>query len=1049
MLKRLNLQQSLMLTVGLVMLAGMGVLALIILSIRSGANEQRRRQLGEFFQKQTNTRQSSLASIREAVTVNIDDELYAFEGRQYRDSLELLRLQTVQLATSLSALVAPYMMDDIPRIDKICERSAKIPDIAVLLVEDRNGQVLGGYSPPDSPGLARRLKNFPREAYGGSDPLRMDDPKLRAGTIARLLREKYLDSIVEDNAAIFDAAGKVCGVSRAIMLNDRIEESARKVAERAEALVARTTETLTQQSNALDARQGDNMTSAWNAFKAADQREAESYKRSLLAAVVFILLGHFLAIYLISSLLLKPLGKAVHFATQLGHGCFEERLVPARQKDANRLATALNATADSLEAHEKETNQALADLHQAAIAATEANRTKSQFLANMSHEIRTPMNGIIGFSELAMDDPGIPDRTRGYVVKIKNSAEGLLQIINDILDISKIEAGKVDLERIPFNIPEVIAVVEQIAAPKAEEKGLTLSFNSEASLGRKLLGDPTKLRQVLLNLISNAIKFTSYGVIRLSVMLEDIRERRAYLTFEVKDSGIGMTTEQIQKIFDPFTQADSSTTHKYGGTGLGLSITKNLIELMGGRLEVESMPGLGSKFRFNLSFETADEPGQAVAAPGREGDRSLSARAGRPGKAALSGLASVLPDKTESPSSVAATARPAGEQPPGDRSAAAAAGKPFFIGEVLVCEDNPVNQDVIEEHLSRLGVGVYLAANGAIGVDMFKKRLAAGKAFDLVLMDIHMPIMDGLSAAGQMHELAPEVPVVALTANIMAKDREEYLHRGMRECLSKPFTTLQLRCCLANYLPTVAKAAAPDSLKGKSAAPLQDSDLGEPAVRADKPDQSGPTEQTETAAGGVIDSALGKKHAGGYDNLYRRLRRNFHRDNQAFMTELRRALESGDRVLAHRMVHSLKGSSAMLGAMGLAKTAYQVEQALSERGDGKASAEDLEALAKGLEAVLAELAEEAKKSPLSDSQILGMESQKMSSRLSVLDALEKLEALLTASDGESVTLAGQLAPQLKETGEVGDRLLEEIDAYDFELALLTLKELRKRLLERK
>ncbi len=1034
-----------MLTVGLVMLVGMSALALVILGIRSEATQHRRRQLDDFFQKQTATRQSSLVGIREAVISNIDAELYAFEGRQYRDSLEFLRLQTSQLATSISALVSPYVHDDIPGINKICERAAKTPDIAVLMVENNHGVCIAGYSPLDSPALERRLADDPRPNW---DELK-DDPRYRAETVARLLRLKHLDSMVEENAVIYDQFGKVAGISRAIMLNDRIDEAARKVADQASALIKRTTETLARQSDALDARQCTNMDNAWSAFKLADQQEAASYKHSLLAAMVLILLGQLLTIYLISSLLLRPLEQAVAFATNLGHGRFSERLVVVRQKEAHRLAAALNATADSLDIHRKETDQALEDLHQAAMAATEASRTKSQFLANMSHEIRTPMNAIIGFSELAVGDPGVPNRTREYLGKIKNSAEGLLQIINDILDLSKIEAGKVELEKIPFSIHDVFSVVEQITAPKAAEKNLSLLFHFEPEVGRKLMGDPTKLRQILLNLISNAIKFTAYGTVKLSASLEELHDGRARLSFEVKDSGIGMTPEQIHKIFDPFTQADSSTTRKYGGTGLGLSITKNLVDLMGGSLEVDSVPGLGSTFRFSLPFEVSDLPDPAVEAGIQ--DEIIAGPAGKPPPAALPPAGGdTLP----------ATSPAAAAEPPAATAVDADGGtaekrevKPYFVGDVLVCEDNGINQDVIREHLARLGLGVYIAANGEIGVDMFRQRHRSGRPFDLVLMDIHMPVMDGVAAADHMRGIDPRVPVVALTANVMTQDRELYRQCGMRECLSKPFTALDLWACLHNYLKTVDSppggglAGGENAPKGEQpAAPARPAPtMGQEAERGAGQAPKAPAEAGGEAPARAIDAELGRERTAGHEDLYRRIKRNFLRDNEVFMQDLRQAIGIGDRVVAHRMVHSLKGAAAMIGAEGLSRVAGGVEQMLSDKSR-RAGTEELDELEKSLKEVLAELAADAEKGTASDSQIMLQASQRMLGRLSVLEGLEKLESLLAENNGEGLTVMAQMEPKLKAEGELGQRLVREVEGYDFELALVTLRELREKLL---
>jgi signal transduction histidine kinase/CheY-like chemotaxis protein/HAMP domain-containing protein len=395
------------------------------------------------------------------------------------------------------------------------------------------------------------------------------------------------------------------------------------------------------------------------------------------------------------------------------------------------------------------------DLAQKKAHAEESSRMKSVFLASMSHEIRTPMHGIIGFSELALDE-NLSPKSRNYVSKIKTSAESLLLIINDILDVSKIEAGKIELENIPFDIGEVFRLCRLIAYPNAREKGLTLFCYAEPSIGKLLLGDPTRLRQVLLNLLSNAIKFTNNGMVKLLAAISAKTQTHVTMHFEIKDSGIGMTDEQVRKIFQPFTQADDTTTRKYGGTGLGLTITKSFVELMGGTLHVESSSGVGSKFSFDITFETVD----AVSTPLQI---DISANL---------------------------------------------CEKPVFEGEILICEDNDLNKIVITDHLAKIGLKSVIAENGRIGVEFIKNRIENGqKPFDLIFMDIHMPEMDGLEAAKRIIALGSRVPIVALTANIMPNDRDSYFASGMVDCLPKPFVVNELWACLLKYLTPVNMVA--------------------------------------------------------------------------------------------------------------------------------------------------------------------------------------------------------------------------------------------------
>jgi len=376
-----------------------------------------------------------------------------------------------------------------------------------------------------------------------------------------------------------------------------------------------------------------------------------------------------------------------------------------------------------------------------------ANRAKSDFLAVMSHEIRTPMNSIMGFAELALgfeNDPKVND----YLNRITDSTKWLLNIINDILDISKIESGNMGIESTPFELEDITNRCHSVILPSTKTKRLKLRIYAEPTGGKRLLGDPVRLYQVLLNLLSNAIKFTETGWVRLSAIVKNIDSSHVLISFEVNDSGIGMTSEQTAKIFDSFIQADSSTTRKYGGTGLGLAITKNIIELMGGELIVDSTPGVGSTFRFDLRFETTDAP-----------------------KEAISPVKSIITEK------------------------------PQYEGLILVCDDSEQNQDVIRDHLAYIGLDSVIADNGKDGVELVKKRLDNNEPpFDLILMDMFMPEMDGIEAAGKIFELGVTTPIIAMTANVMVSDIENYKAHGMPDHLGKPFTTQELWHLLAKYM---------------------------------------------------------------------------------------------------------------------------------------------------------------------------------------------------------------------------------------------------------
>ena len=467
-----------------------------------------------------------------------------------------------------------------------------------------------------------------------------------------------------------------------------------------------------------------------------------------------------------------------------------------------------------------------------------ASIAKSTFLANMSHEIRTPMNSIMGFSELALDGETAP-KTRDYLGKIITNAEWLLQIINDILDISKVESGKMELEKIPFDLHSLFSSCRTLILPKASEKGIILHFYTEPSISKKPLGDPTRLRQVLINLLSNAVKFTNSGMIKLQAVVNEVTEKTITIHFEIKDSGIGMSHEQMEKIFEPFTQAESGTTRKYGGTGLGLTISKNIVELMGGKLVVESVQGIGTKFSFDLTFETIEVPAHE-----------------------LSEHKHVLNE----------------------------IDKPLFDGEILLCEDNGMNQEVRSDHLKRVGLKTTIAENGKVGVEMVADRAENGKKqFDLIFMDIHMPVMDGIEASKKIIELNQNVPIVAMTANVMSSDWDIYKQSGMTDCVGKPFTSQELWRCLLKYIKPVSGGGQ------------KDTDI----------------KKTDYFGSNIKDLHLDA----------------FMESNKNIFAEITEALEKDDIKLAHRLVHNLKSNAAIIEQYDLQKAAADIELRLKEGND--------------------------------------------------------------------------------------------------------------------
>ena len=575
--------------------------------------------------------------------------------------------------------------------------------------------------------------------------------------------------------------------------------------------------------------------------------------------------------------------------------------------------------------------QSAKELAMALERANEANRAKSVFLANMSHEIRTPMSGIIGFAELAIADD-IADKTREYLNMILDNSEHLLHLINDILDLSKIEAKKTSLAKSPFNLQDVFLHCYSVMRQSAEEKGLSLTCHADVIVQKELLGDPFRLGQVLKNLLSNAIKFTNVGEVKLSAKLISENEHEASIYFEIQDSGIGMTREQITKVFEPFVQADDSIEREYGGTGLGLAISKDILDLMGGTLEVKSTPGIGSVFSFELTFELVEASENGFHTQMQEYSRLE---------------------------------------------------KPNFDGEILVCEDNLMNRKVIKDNLERLGIETVIARNGEEGVDFVIERIQKKKKpFDLIFMDIHMPVMNGLVAAQKITEMETGTPIVALTANIMQEDLESYKLSGIYDYLGKPFKTKDLWRCLLKYLIPVG---------------VSDVDKDKLAEEEDK-----------------------------FQNY---LRLNFVKNNQTVFSDILSATQANDIELAGRLAHTLKSNAGQIGERSLQGAAAAVERSLSDN-KGMVSIECMNVLEEELIFVLDKLSPLLAEAPVHEPTLSALDDE-------AVELLDKIEIMLENHNPQCIELVDDLRMIFG-----AEKLAEQIEDFDFKGAAANLRDLR-------
>ena len=747
---------------------------------------------------------------------------------------------------------------------------------------------------------------------------------------------------------------------------------------------------------------------------------------------------------------------------------------------------------------------AIEEMRKARAMAEDAARMKADFLANMSHEIRTPMNAIIGMAYLALKTDPTP-RQRDYLKKIQASSQLLLGIINDILDLSKIEAGKMVVERVEFDLQRVLDNVTNLISEKAANKGLELIIDIPDGVPMTLVGDPLRLGQVLVNYANNAVKFTEQGEITISVAVEQTIDTNVILRFSVRDTGIGLSEEQQGRLFQSFEQADTSTTRRYGGTGLGLSIAKQLVELMGGSVGVVSELGKGSTFWFtarlgrnsvtkarfphaipelrgrrllvaddseatrrvihdmlgNMSFSVASVASGAAAVdeirraadtgepyelvfldwqmPGMDGIvtagkiRQLELESpphlviitayGRDElfKAAESaGIEDVLV-KPLTPSllfdAIARSLWVLGEEQPEEATSSVSVIEPSLApiagAHVLLVEDNDMNQQVATEILEGAGFTVELAENGQVALEKIQQT-----PFDIVLMDMQMPVMDGITATREIRKLPrlQNTPIIAMTANAMEGHRKECLEAGMQDHVAKPINPDELWQAMLKWVK-------PEIISRK-----------EVLQKSPRDDEKKSEIELPTQIAG-IDLPLGLNRTIGKKHLYVSLLRKFRDGQHNAPRQITVALDAGDWSTAERVAHTLKGTSANIGASGIQGIATDLEASIHAH-DGRAQIDNvLVSLSQELSVTLSALNEWLPAEEAFASQI-AVDLQQLRLRL------RQLEALLADDDSEASEFLSQHANLFRTAfGERFRAVEEQVKNFDFEDALKTLRAL--------
>ncbi|WP_372832766.1 PAS domain-containing protein [Pontibacterium sp.] len=702
----------------------------------------------------------------------------------------------------------------------------------------------------------------------------------------------------------------------------------------------------------------------------------------------------------------------------------EQKRVQAQAQALQEELLTINARLEKqFEQRTAELKASHEELHKAKVAAEQASNAKSEFLANMSHEIRTPMNGVIGMSEL-LGNTLLSTQQQEYLTLIQQSADTLLRLLNDILDFSKIEAGKLELEEIDFNLRDTLDDTLQTLAMRASEKGLELVGRISPQIPDALIGDPGRLRQIIVNLVGNAIKFTELGEILVDIRPQALKESEVELVFSVRDTGIGIPPEQRQHIFESFSQVDSSISRRFGGTGLGLAISSQLVGMMGGEMSMESTVGEGTIFHFSLVLQRQLGPGTHLprelsalyelpvlivddnstnrrileemlvnwcmkpmtAASGEDALDKLERARGAgtpyhlilldammPGMDGFAVARRIRGDPNYSDiaiimlSSVGQSTKSASLQDrgiaryltkpvkqsnlldailslkglviqPEAAEASVPGGAPLHI---LLAEDGLINQKVATKLLEQRGHSVVIANDGKQAVEWFERE-----PFDLVLMDVQMPEMDGLQATARIRELeaggASHLPIIAMTANAMKGDREQCLRAGMDDYIPKPIRSQQLYDTIDQVVNAAASEAGVSTVSDTEVTSPQSS----PSKEAQSQEVIRDTQYLDPAEVFDPDGAL--EGVGGDADILKELVELFYDECPKLMSEIHATLAAGDAVALRRAAHTLKGTVAVFAAKRTVASALKLEL-MAREAELDAAPEALSALESDVE----------------------------------------------------------------------------------------------------